>query len=475
MPLAHPPALSDLPATPDRNDRATFSVRCTALFDQLKNTTVAQWREALAWTNLAAGDAQNSAANAAAHVGLCAELTQSAATSATTAAATLAALQAAAGATPWAPGRYPAGAVVWSPLNGQAYRARLELAQSATDPAHDPAHWLTLALHNAAQITGFIQSDVITTSQTVAVPPGTLRIEALLCGGGGGGGPVAAGGLGGLAVYDIPVTGQPLSITVGAGGAPGAYGGATCVQAGGVTYARVVGGAGGGEPAPDVRHPFSGRLLWSATDDTTAPPGAITAHGWGAGSAPTAGVGITARWGGGGSGGGGANGGGNLAGDVHPSESCAGGLGGSLDSLFIWGLQGQTGGAGGPAFEGFGPVGATGGNGGGGGGGGGGGLLGPGGAGGPGQTRNTHGTAGNGGAGGAGGAGGGGGGSGGGGGGSDYDSKEGWAGSGGRGGPSGAPGNGASWAQDIQPPGQAGPGGAGGVGLAVLRFYGFFN
>src|SRR5450830_1840100 len=53
MALANPPNLDDLPATPDRADRATFAVRCTALFDQLKNTTLAQWRSAMVWMTAA--------------------------------------------------------------------------------------------------------------------------------------------------------------------------------------------------------------------------------------------------------------------------------------------------------------------------------------------------------------------------------------------------------------------------------------
>src|SRR5450830_960283 len=66
MALANPPNLDDLPATPDRADRATFAVRCTALFDHLKNTTLAQWRSAMVWMNAAAADAAASATASAA-------------------------------------------------------------------------------------------------------------------------------------------------------------------------------------------------------------------------------------------------------------------------------------------------------------------------------------------------------------------------------------------------------------------------
>src|SRR5450830_477949 len=80
--LANPPNLDDLPATPDRADRATFAVRCTALFDQLKNTTLAQWRSAMVWMNAAAADAAASAtasANSAASAASASNAAQTAA------------------------------------------------------------------------------------------------------------------------------------------------------------------------------------------------------------------------------------------------------------------------------------------------------------------------------------------------------------------------------------------------------------
>lgn len=82
MPLVNPPTLDDLPATPDRADRTSFAVRCTALFDQLKNTTLAQWRSAMAWMNAAAADAAASAtasANSAASAASASNAAQTAA------------------------------------------------------------------------------------------------------------------------------------------------------------------------------------------------------------------------------------------------------------------------------------------------------------------------------------------------------------------------------------------------------------
>ena len=72
----------------------------------------------------------------------------------------------------------------------------------------------------AGTITRYIQTPPITSSQTVAVPPGTQRIEALVVGGGGAGGTSlgGGGGFGGAAIFDIPITGQSLQVIVGAGG-----------------------------------------------------------------------------------------------------------------------------------------------------------------------------------------------------------------------------------------------------------------
>lgn len=142
MALGNPPSIDDLPATPDRADRATFSARCVALFDQLKNTTIAQWRSAMSWMQSAVADAASSAASATASA-------NSAASSATNAANTLAAAQSVIGATRWAAGAYGPGIVVWSPSNGQLYRSRAAIASSTVDPISDPSNWFSLALLSA--------------------------------------------------------------------------------------------------------------------------------------------------------------------------------------------------------------------------------------------------------------------------------------------------------------------------------------
>jgi hypothetical protein len=118
-------------------------------------------------------------------------------------------------------------------------------------------------------ISGFQQTPVILSSQTITPPAGTKQIHALLAGGGGGGGGDFdydpgqgyvifgnGGGFGGCAIFNIPVTTDPLQVIVGAGGAGGIRstywpscvgggGGATMVRSGGVTWARVGGGGGG--------------------------------------------------------------------------------------------------------------------------------------------------------------------------------------------------------------------------------------
>lgn len=102
-------------------------------------------------------------------------------------------------------------------------------------------------------ISRYIQTPTITSSRTIAVPPGTQRIEALLVGGGGAGGASGGdtggggGGFGGAAIIEIPITGQPLQVIIGAGGAsthlPGS---STSVTSAGTLYAEVGGGGGGG-------------------------------------------------------------------------------------------------------------------------------------------------------------------------------------------------------------------------------------
>ena len=63
----------------------------------------------------------------------------------------------------------------------------------------------TLSQFMGGTITGYTQSTTYTSSQTVSVPVGTKRIEALLCGGGGGGSslnsPVTGTGGNGFAIF----------------------------------------------------------------------------------------------------------------------------------------------------------------------------------------------------------------------------------------------------------------------------------
>ena len=70
-------------------------------------------------------------------------------------------------------------------------------------------------------ITRYTQTPTISTSQTISLPNGVQRIEALLVGGGGSGASSTidgAGGFGGAAIIEIPVTGSSLNVVVGAGG-----------------------------------------------------------------------------------------------------------------------------------------------------------------------------------------------------------------------------------------------------------------
>lgn len=137
MPVQNPPTLDDLPDTPDRADRATFSARSTALFDKLKNTTIAQWRAAMANVFNNATEAKTAADTAVAQ-SLAAIDAKNAAEQAVVAATAVA------GSTQWASGSYATGAVVWSPTNGQNYRRKSPGGASPTDPANDPTNWYSL-------------------------------------------------------------------------------------------------------------------------------------------------------------------------------------------------------------------------------------------------------------------------------------------------------------------------------------------
>lgn len=95
-----------------------------------------------------------------------------------------------------------------------------------------------------APITRYTQTGTLLSSRTIAVPPGTKRIEALLCGGGGGSTNGAGGGFGGIAVIEIPITGQPLQVVIGAGAAylSASPGSPTYVVSAGTRYGEVGGG-----------------------------------------------------------------------------------------------------------------------------------------------------------------------------------------------------------------------------------------
>ena len=270
-----------------------------------------------------------------------------------------------------------------------------------------------------APITDYIQTGVLLTSQRVEVPPGTKRIEALGCGGGGGGGTTNAGGggFGGASICEIPLTGFPLDLVIGAGGMPGNIGGTTSVSSGGTLYAawgggghgnggngRYSGGGGGstgGGAGGAGGPPFRPNYLWSAAEACTLNslyvPGRMYASatafipfapGSGAVASGIGGVNAAMGYGGGGGGGGDVNGSG---GGGYPGPNCdfGGGGGGygragtSLTSVSMWGLTGFAGGAlataggggGGLLAAGTAASGTTGGNGGLGGGGGGAGTV----------------------------------------------------------------------------------------------------
>lgn len=283
----------------------------------------------------------------------------------------------------------------------------------------------------AGTISRYIQTPLILTSQTIAVPPGTQRIEALLVGGGGAGqgyngAQGGGGGFGGAAIIEIPVTGSPLQIVIGAGGTPntgndnnntagsptyvvsagtryaevGGGGRGQCSNIGGTYYAGGTGrsgGSGGGlNPwngvynngaghAGDGGGPPIGKLLWSIYPQIAASSvsQASTSNNYANPVGPTvAGLGGQPYGGGfpgllgGGAGGGyyggpgpGGGGGKYCETATFGGGSVAGYLGGSLTSVTIWGYTGYAGAASGGGGGLFGAAsGVTGGLGGGGGG-----------------------------------------------------------------------------------------------------------
>lgn len=115
----------------------------------------------------------------------------------------------------------------------------------------------------ATPIARYIQSPVYYSSTTVIPPPGTKQIHCWLVGGGGGGSKGqnhntsyghnqhhshqhygGGGGFGGAACFDIPVTTDPLVVTIGAGGTSGSSGGQSRITIAGMIVAQVGGGAG---------------------------------------------------------------------------------------------------------------------------------------------------------------------------------------------------------------------------------------
>lgn len=258
-------------------------------------------------------------------------------------------------------------------------------------------------------ITGYTQSATLTTSQTVTVPAGTKRVEALLCGGG------SSGGFGGLQVYAIPLTGASYNLIVGAGLGSAGVGGETSVSSNNMKYAAVGGyfASSGIVGWP----PFNkSTLLWSALDNI-APVGAYagllsgtgtwyqlggaaasqyangqsgqSGYGGSTGAnSPSLGAGSYAGGNGAAAGdvnqatngtananaaNGNAGGGGGYGGQAFQSNGGNGGNGGSLTGVSIWGLTGFAGGLG-ATNAGY----NSSNYGGGGGGGGGGGMLGAG-------------------------------------------------------------------------------------------------
>lgn len=277
----------------------------------------------------------------------------------------------------------------------------------------------------AQMIRGYTQTAVMQTSQTVPVPSGCKRIEALLCGGGG-----ASGGFGGANIFEIPLTGQPLQVVIGAGGpavvrTSATSGSPTYIVSAGMKYAETGGGGsqgtrqyarsgGGGTAGQGGGPPPIGKLLWSIYPQVgsngvgtcysyygagtcgTSPAytgsigyvgfgtggnGSFGGGGGGPGTSTTAGYGAA----GGGDGGTGVSVGNYGGGGGSAQPSGAGAAGGSLTAVTIWGLTGKA--AGGSPYNGQG--------------GGGGGLLGAGsgkdggnGGGGGGTTYNNGWTAG---------------------------------------------------------------------------------
>lgn len=90
MSLSSPPSISAVPVTPDRADRTTFSARCVALFDHIKDTLVGELTAAMSWMSGAATYIDTAASTASTAAGVA----SGAASTASAAAASLAPLNA---------------------------------------------------------------------------------------------------------------------------------------------------------------------------------------------------------------------------------------------------------------------------------------------------------------------------------------------------------------------------------------------
>jgi hypothetical protein len=97
---------------------------------------------------------------------------------------------------------------------------------------------------------GFSRITTFTTSGTFVVPNGVTLVKVRMCGGGGGAGASnqggGGGGAGGYAENIFPVTpGQPIAVTIGAGGNGGVAGGAVPGNGGTTSFGTFMSATGG--------------------------------------------------------------------------------------------------------------------------------------------------------------------------------------------------------------------------------------
>lgn len=144
MPTAVP-AMTPPPTLPVRGDRANFG-------DQSQAWTLWEKTYKFPESIALAGNVYANAVDALTSAGNAANSALAAAASESRAAQSAAAAQAVSGATKWVAGAFTAGAVVWSPINGQNYRARAAIANSTVDPANDSANWFALLLQQSLPV-----------------------------------------------------------------------------------------------------------------------------------------------------------------------------------------------------------------------------------------------------------------------------------------------------------------------------------